>query len=124
MLKTRYGEIRQRLPIQFTENTYVLFIGSCQPASFCYKTHFFSSCWLGNSTPSYQFTRCVAEARLGMVLPPYLVLCLGNVLFLYPLFIMHSEFKAERTAFPLVTGMTVSVSWTCARCKWLLLFSH
>lgn len=90
-------------------------MGSCQPASICCKTH-----WLGNSTPSYQFTRCSAEAGLGMVPPPYLAPSLGNAPFLDPLLITHSEFKAERTAAPLVTGMTVSVSWTSASCKWFL----
>lgn len=66
----------------------------------------------------------MAEARLGMVLPSYLVLCLGNAQVLNSLFIMHSEFKAEKTAFPLVTHMTESVSWTSASCKWPLLFAH
>lgn len=92
---------RHRLPIQITQKTYVLFIGSCQPASMCCKTHFFSSCGLGNSSLNYQFMRCMAEAGLGMVLPPYLVLGLGNAPFLNYLFITNSESKQRRLHFRL-----------------------
>lgn len=112
---------------QITQKTYVMFIGSCQPASMGCKTHFFSSCCSGNSILSYQFTRCVVEAVLGAVLgailPPCMVLHLGNAPSCNSLFIVHSGFQAERTALPLVTRTTVSVSWTRASCDQCLLSS-
>lgn len=85
---------RQQLPTQFTEKTYVLFMGAISLPHFAVRSNSFPVAgWNSTTTISLQgvWQRQVWEWSRHLIWSS----ALGNAIFLNPRFITHSEFKQK-----------------------------